>query len=365
MARLFGKEYTRAELLARVGDVSQVGGVRCIELSDGVERAVRAIEFRTGSGLDFTVLVDRGFDISTATFNGQPLMWRSATADVSPAFYEEPGFGWLRSFYGGLLVTCGLTYAGAPCIDEGKALGLHGRVSNLPAFNVCADGAWEDDEYTMWASARVRETTVFGENIELKRCITSRLGEPKIWVLDQVTNLGYTETPHMLLYHINIGFPVIDGGSKLIAPVTSSQPRDADAEIEKERFAEFTDPVPGFRERVYYLDMAPDEEGYVTVALVNPGFANGQGFGVYVKYLKKELPKFSEWKMLATGTYVVGLEPANCWVEGRAKERERGTLQTLKPGETRQYHLEIGVISSQDEIQAIQRSADRALSSLG
>ena len=361
MARLFGRTYTKSELIARVGDVSQVGGVRHIELSDGVERGVRAIEFRTGSGLDFTVLVDRGFDISTATFNGRPLMWRSSTQDVSPTYFEEPGYGWLRSFYGGLLVTCGLTYAGAPCIDGGKELGLHGRISNLPAFSVSADGAWEDDEYVMWASGKVRETTVFGENLELKRCITARLGEPKIWILDQVSNLGYMETPHMILYHINIGFPIVDNGSRLIAPVKSSLPRDADAEIEKERFAEFTDPVPGFRERVYYLDMVEDEDGYVTVALVNPSLNTEEVFGVYVKYLKRELPKFSEWKMTAEATYVVGLEPGNCWVEGRVKERERGTLQTLKPGETRQYHLEIGVISSREEIIAIEEVVRKVL----
>ncbi len=47
--------------------------------------------------------------------------------------------------------------------------------------------------------------------------------------------------------------------------------------------------------------------------------------------------------------YVVGMEPANCWVEGRDKERARGTLQFLEPGETREYHLEIGIISSKLE----------------
>jgi len=39
-----------AELLAHVGDLSQVAGVRLIELSDGVERGVRAADVRTGGG---------------------------------------------------------------------------------------------------------------------------------------------------------------------------------------------------------------------------------------------------------------------------------------------------------------------------
>ena len=356
MARLFGTEYTKADLLTRVGDISQIGGVRLKTLGDGVERGVRAADFRTGAGLDFTVLVDRGLDISTASYKGQPLAWRSSTGDVSPAYYEEPGLGWLRSFYGGLVVTCGLTYAGAPGEDEGKAFGLHGRVSNLPASNVYADGTWEGDSYVMWVQGKIRETTVFGENVELHRRITAKLGEAKIWIHDRVTNLGHQDTEHMILYHINAGFPVIDEGSKLVAPVTGHKPRDADAEIEKELYASFCAPTPGFRERVYYLDMQEDADGIVSAALVNPSFNEGQGFGFYVRYPKRELPKFSEWKMMDEGTYVVGMEPANCWVEGRAKERERGTLQFLKPGETREYHLEIGVLPSREEIQEFEKS---------
>ena len=362
MVKLFGTEYSEKELLKRVGDVYQVGGVRLVELDDGVERGVRAAEFRTGSGLDFTVLVDRGMDISTATFNDQSLAWRSSTGDVSPAYFEEPGLRWLRSFYGGLVVTCGLTYAGAPNMDQGKELGLHGRVSNTPASNVYADGVWRDGEYWMWVQGKVRETSVFGENIELFRCISAKLGEPKIYIYDQVTNLGHQETEHMILYHINAGFPVVDAGTRLVAPVLDYRPRDKDAEVEKELYASFTGPIRDFRERVYYLDMAEDEEGKVNAALINPDFNNGQGFGFYIKYPKAELPKFSEWKMTGEGTYVVGMEPANCWVEGRAKERERGTLQYLKPGECREYHLEIGALSSQDEIKRFSAEVKTALS---
>lgn len=361
MIKLFGTEYTKEELLTRVGDISQIAGVRLHELADGVERGVRAATLKTGSGLEFTVLIDRGLDISQATYNGQSLAWRSSTGDTSPAYFEEPELRWLRSFYGGLVVTCGLTYAGAPNVDQGKALGLHGRVSNTPASNVYAGGAWERDDYVMWVQGKVREAVVFGENIELTRRISAKLGESKICIHDRVTNLGYQDTEHMILYHINAGFPVIDEGGKLVAPVLDYKTRDSDAEIEKEKYASFPAPTAGFRERVYYLNMAEDAEGNVTAALINPKFNNGQGFGFYVKYPKSELPKFSEWKMNAQGTYVVGLEPANCLVEGRAKERERGTLQFLKPGESREYHVEIGVLSGPDQIAELEESVKAVL----
>jgi len=59
--------------------------------------------------------------------------------------------------------------------------------------------------------------------------------------------------------------------------------------------------------------------------------------------------------MIGEGLYVVGLEPANCGVEGRAKERERGTLQFLEPGEKRYYNLEIGVLTSRKEIEGMEK----------
>lgn len=362
MIRLFGTEYTKEELLSRVGDISQIAGVRMIELADGVERGVRAATVKTGSGLEFTALIDRGLDISQATWNGQSLAWRSQTGDVSPAYFEEPELRWLRSFYGGLVVTCGLTYAGAPNTDQGKALGLHGRVSNTPAYSVYAGGAWERDEYVMWVQGKVREACVFGENIELTRRISAKLGESKIWIHDRVTNLGFQETEHMILYHINAGFPVIDAGGRLVAPVKEHTPRDAEAEIGKEEYAQYPAPVHEYKEKCYYLDMAEDADGNVKAALINPGFNNGQGFGFYVKYPKRELPFFTEWKMVSEGTYVVGLEPANCHVQGRAMERERGTLQFLKPGETREYHVEIGVLSGPDQIAEFEDGVKSVLS---
>lgn len=350
MAKIFGREYSKRELLEKVGDISQIGGVRLHTLSDGAEEGVRAAEFRTGSGLNFRVLLDRGLDISTAEYNGQALAWRSAVGDKSPAFFNEFGLGWLRSFYGGLVVTCGLTYAGAPCTDQGEPLGLHGRVSNTPATNVYADGAWNGSEYDMWVQGKVRESVVFGEKIEMSRKISARLGESKLKITDTVTNMGFDEKEHMMLYHINLGFPVVDEGSRIVAPIASSTPRDAEAEDGREQCLEFSAPINGFAEKVYFHDMKADAEGYVKAAIINEKFDNGRGFGVYIKYRKDQLPRFIEWKMMGQGDYVVGMEPANCMVVGRDKERENGTLVFLKPGESRDYEVEIGVLASNEEI---------------
>ena len=107
MVRLFNQEYSRAELLRRVGDIAQVGGVCVSELLDGNARGVRAAEFRTGSGLRFTVLIDRGMDIGTADFAGRPLAWVSPTGAAHPAYHSLQKRGWMRTFHGGLMNGCG------------------------------------------------------------------------------------------------------------------------------------------------------------------------------------------------------------------------------------------------------------------
>lgn len=357
MPRLFGRNYTKSELLDRVGNVLQLGGVRKFVLTDGPHAGVEAVEFTTGTGFRFLAVPGRGLDVTVAEHNGRSLAWLSAAGEMSPMFYEEPGLGWLRNFPGGLVTTCGLTYAGAPCEDNGEKLGLHGRFSNTPASNVWVDGEWDGEQYRMWAQGKIRESRLFGENILLKRRITAVLGENKFWIDDVVTNEGPRRTPHMILYHINGGFPVVDAGSRLLSPTISATPRDADAEVDKEHYYLNDPPTHSFRERCYYHDMATDTDGFVYAGLVNYELQ----FGFYVKYKKSELPEFTQWKMNGTREYVVGLEPANCRVEGRDKDRLAGRLQFLKPGETREYHLEIGVLTSEEDIRWLETTIESIL----
>jgi len=350
MAQLFGFNRNRRFLLERVGNVSQLGGVRLVTLADGSERGVQAADFRTGTGFNFTVLISRGLDISWAEFCGRSLCWHSPTGQTHPSFYEPEGLAWLRSFYGGLCVTCGLTYAGAPCEDQGKPLGLHGRVSNIPASQVSVGQEWQGDELVFWVEGKVVEAIVFGENICLTRRISAKLGEPRLWIEDTAENLGYSSTEHMILYHINAGFPAVDDGSELVAPTLEATPRDAEAEAGAEELARFSRPVAGYREKVYYHNMACGKDGQVRAAIVNRALDGG--LGLYASYSRNELPRFIEWKMMGQGTYVVGMEPANCLVEGRDKERARGTLQFLEPGEKRRYRLELGVLCGAEHIKA-------------
>lgn len=352
MVKLYGQTFTRNDILRSVGSVSQIGGVELVELADGVERGSRAAVFRTGSGFEFMVLPDRGLDIANASCCGTPMGWISPTGRSAPAFYESNGLEWLRTFYGGLLATCGLTYAGAPCVDEGAELGLHGRFSNIPAKRVNVEEKWEGDEYAMRICGEVAEAKVFQPTVVLRREIGARLGESKLWIRDVVENAGFARTPHMIVYHINIGFPIVDEGSKLVCRSKEVLPRDDEAKPGVSKHAAFSAPVKNYREQVFYHEMVPDASGMVHAGIVN----QARQVGVKVSYRKDQLPKFIEWKMMGESLYVVGLEPANCWVEGRAKERKRGTLQFLEPGEKRSYDLEISFLQGAEVLDFAKRS---------
>lgn len=356
MVRLFGTEYARDELLQHVGSIEQIAGVRFGELADGFERGVRVADVYTGSGFAFTILLDRGMDIGPASFCGAPLAWRSATTAKAPSYYEPAGLGWLRGFHGGLLNTCGLTYFGAPTQDQGQALGLHGRASYTPASNIAYGGCWEGDTYELWCSGELREAVVFGENLVLRRHIRARLGESRLIIEDEVTNEGYAPTPHMMLYHVNFGFPVVAKASELLAASRKVHPRDAAAAAGLEHHRRFEAPTPGYAEQVFYHTLAADADGYAQVAVVNRTFGGGRGLGGYVRYRVAELPYLVQWKMMGQGTYVCGLEPATNWVEGRAKERSEGRLVELAPGEVRRYRVEIGVLGSPEAIAAFAAS---------
>jgi hypothetical protein len=346
MARLFSREFTRQELLRRAGNADQFASVRLSRLQGGRSEGVLVADFRTGSGLSFTVAPDRAMDITHGDFRGMPLCWRSATGDVAPTYYEPEGLGWLRGFCGGILATCGLTYLGAPCEDEGEPLGLHGRISNTPADNVLADTRWDGDDLILFVQGKVREAAVFGPNIVLSRTISAKLGGKSFAIHDAVTNEGQTTQPHMILYHFNMGYPAVSEDSEFLSPSAEILPRDADAREVLDKVARFDAPIDGEVERVFEHRMNADGDGRVMAAIVNRALR----FGVFVRYNRGQLPRFAHWRMCASGHYVCGMEPANCFVTGRDKARAKGELQFLEPGETRHYDLEFGVLSSEEEI---------------
>ena len=186
MPELFGARWSRTELMRRVGRLDQAAGVRLVTLGDGIGRGVRVLEFRTGSGFAFDVLVDRCFDVGRCEFGGLPLSWQSAAGVVAPWYYEPGEWGWFRAWGGGMVVTCGLDHTlvggrdsaahfNQPHVLETVEYGLHGRVGGLPArlLGYGERAELEDEQYLCMASTLegvviVKKVSVF--LIRVRQC---------------------------------------------------------------------------------------------------------------------------------------------------------------------------------------------------
>lgn len=349
----FGREYSAEELRQHCGNSRQIASIIPYELSDGWEKGVRCLQFDTGSGLNFTVVPDRCMDIAFAQYKGRNLAWQSPTTVTAPQYYEPNDWGWIRGFFGGLMTTCGLLNVGVPDEYLKEKVGAHGRISHTPAANVSFDSYWVGDELYLLAKGEMREQRIPHYNIFMRRRIQAIAGEKCLRIHDTVINEGHARVPHQILYHINVGFPVLSSASYMLVPSRMITPRDEEANDEREHYRMCDEPTRNWQEKVYYHDLVPctDDRGWA--AVVNPELDNG--LGLYVKYELDRLPVLVQWKMMGQGTYVMGMEPANTYGIGMSRQNSLGFLRSLEPGQEVDYRLEIGVLDGPDEIGAFER----------
>ena len=363
MVKLNGRSYSRRELAERAGMLSQFAGVRLMELSDGVERGIRMLEFRTGSGLRFTALVDRALDIADCEFKGQAIGWNSPAGFRHPGLHEyegEGGLAWARSF-SGLLVTCGLdhilfmnevpadTYVYSP--KQTVSHSLHGRVGTIPARLTGYGETWNGDECVLWAEGVVQQSAVFGEDLHLIRRIEADVGGNAIRISDRVVNHGFYKTPHMYCYHINVGHPVLDEGARYLAPITDvvwAAHAGGDYRTQGVGYRTLPGPQLGFHEQVWQHEIGADDDGKQFVALVN----DRVGLGFEVETQKAQFPCLYEWQNLQAGQYALGIEPSTNHVLGNNAARERGEMIWLNHGEERRYDSVFRVLDGAADIAA-------------
>jgi galactose mutarotase-like enzyme len=350
MPSLFGRSFRREDLRKLVGGLAQVAGIRLVELADGRVRGMRAADVYTGSGFRFQVLVDRGLDIGPAEHAGRPLAFVHPALG-SPALHERPGAGWLRTFGGGLVTTCGLDHFGPPD-PEGEGYGLHGRASHLPAENVRVRQEWHGEEYVLELEGETRQTRLFGENLRLERRISTRLGATSLLLEDRVTNEGFRPAPLAVLYHCNLGFPVVSPDSELLVRDRSARPRDEAARAGLADHLRFGPPQAGFAEQVFFHEPRVGGDGLAAAAVVNRAL----GFGAFVRWRAAELPVLAHWKMTGEGEYVCGLEPStHAMTPTRREQREAGSLRDLAPGESVSFRLEIGALPDAEAVAAFEK----------
>jgi hypothetical protein len=360
MANYLGREWKKEELLSVIGDPLQVAGARSFTYNEGKAEGVKGIQVLTGSGLHFTVLPGRGMDIPEAFYQGKSLTFCSGTGITSPAYFEEPGLGWLRSFFVGLLTTCGITNAGHPGEDMGEEFGIHGRVSNAAAEDLCIDQRWDGDEFIISLKGKMREVKAMFENVSLTRTIDTRLGMNGFRLLDQIENHGFDPQPLLMLYHINFGFPLLGPNARVAGPVVKTEPMTEHAKNDRgiEECFSFQGPEEGYEEKVFFHTLKADKDGNTFIALLNRDIGDSTPLGIVLRFNADVLPVLTEWKMPRKGFYVLGLEPGTATPIGRGKLRRMNKLPLIGGQEQRSIRIDFEVLETIEKIDAVEKEAE-------
>ncbi len=310
-----------------IGNPTQVYGVEEMRLTGGKGDGMRMLYVRNGKGLEFWVSLDRCADITRLSLKGCNFSFISACGYVSPDYYDKDGVGFLKSFTAGFCTTCGLTAVGGPCVDAGEQLPLHGTISNTPCESF---GYWTDDN-SIHIKAVVRDARIFSHKLVLEREYIVSLDENKFSMTDIVKNVGSAEAPYEILYHCNMGYPLLCEDTEIKIPAKEVIARNEYSRTGLSDCLQVESPQAGYEEMCFYHKLPEAAE----VSIYNPNIDKG----MKMMFDTKELPFFTQWKMLGEYDYVMGLEPGNCTPDGRDVMREKGELAFIKPGESKTQTL--------------------------
>lgn len=338
-----------------VGHRDQLLRATKVELQDGKAAGVTMFDVHNHSGMHFNVNISRGLDIPYLDFGGENLGFISPCGVVSPEYFDDKGLGFLKSFTAGFLTTCGLKVAGAPCDYEGNAYGLHGNLSHTPAEEVTCVVVEEEENPYIRITGKIRDTILFGDKLVLEREIKCGYKEKKITIRDKVINEGYTEARHMMLYHCNIGYPLLAPDSEIFIPSKEVKARNTHAEEGIHSWDKLQFPEADYEEMCYYHKLKTDEHHMTAAAIFNDDL----NMGVSIEFNTDSLDHFMQWKMMGAGDYVMGLEPCNCTIDGIGDAIENGSMKYIKPGEYIEHFLTFHVLDSRESFDAIKERFEK------
>ena len=310
-----------------IGHPSQLCGVEEVRLVGGKGDGMRLLQVRNAAGLAFSVAADRCADVYRLSFKGVNMGYFSPNGYVGPAYYQEQGKGFLKSFTAGFFTTCGLNNVGAPSTDCGEELPLHGTIGNTPAEHIW----WEETDDTIEIHATINDSCIFGRKLMLHRVLACGKHENWLKVTDTVENQGDREEPVMLMYHMNMGYPLLT--EKAVLEIPSEYVELGNAVVETNEWKTVTPPIPQNPEvcyRHYY-----EKNG--SAAIRNPEI----GKGLRISFDAEDFPCLIQWNKFSCRDYALGLEPRNFRTGGKTAAREKGELTILQPGEKKTYCVQV------------------------
>jgi hypothetical protein len=343
----------------------QVGGavrgykVSKRRLQGGLRDGVDLVEIDNGR-LRVAILPTRGMGLWKAWQADWEIGWQSPVrGPVHPALvplWEPSGIGWLNGF-DELLCRCGLESNGAPEFDDQGRLKypLHGRVANAPANKV--DLTIDGDTGEVALVGEVDERRLFGNALRLRSTFKTRAGENGFRVIDEVGNPSAVAAEMELLYHINLGLPLLGAGAMIAAPVKTLVPRNARAAEGVASWDSYGPPEPGFAEQVYLMELQGDAQGNTRVLLKSP---HGER-GLSLRFNLAELPRFTLWKCTQSTQdgYVTGLEPGVNFPNPRSYEKEQGRVIQLVAGERRTFEIGFEIHADAQSVAAAEAAIGR------
>ena len=251
----------KREIISRVGNIQQVAYARKIQFEEGRTSGMRAVEVKNGP-MRFISMADKALDIGELEYKGRILNFLTKPGLDGRNQFDTSGEEAQRSIMCGLFFTCGFENVGAPYTDDnGKAYPMHGRLRTTPAEHVCSDARWIGDDYVITLSGEMRESELFGENLLLRRTITTKLGTPEIHVKDTAINESFRDEPAMRMYHCNFGWPFLSEDCEIIIPSRTITPKDDRSKAVLGDWMNVSEPLSNQPELVYTHKIAPYSQG--------------------------------------------------------------------------------------------------------
>lgn len=324
-----------------VGHPLQARGAEVYRLQGGKGDGMRFLYVRNGLGLELWISLDRCADMNRVIYKGKNMAYMSPCGNVAPAFRDPVGLGFLKSFTAGFMTTCGFESAGGPCEDEGEVLPQHGSISHAPAQ---LNSVEETDEGLV-IKTTVRDCVIFGRRMVLQRVYTVSYTEDTFTMTDTVTNEGAKEAPFCLLYHCNMGYPLLSENSVVRIPYNRIWASSQLSKDSTDTALIMEEPQADYEERCYFFDTVEQQDGKVHAGIYNPDI----DAGVVYSYAKNDLPCLTEWKMMGRRDYVLGIEPGNVNPAPRCKQRAEGVLPFLQPEESNTVSITFNFVDNQDD----------------
>jgi len=326
-----------------IGHTIQLSGVQVCRLEGGKAAGMRMLRVRNGKGLDFEISLDRCADIVQLLVDGVNMSYITPAGYVHPSYYDKCGLGFLKSFTAGFCTTCGFNNVGNPCTDDGEEFGLHGTISNTP----CESYSFEETDDAIIIRAQVRDASLFSHQLLLTRTYTVSKTSNNVILSDEIKNIGNQKSPVMLLYHCNMGYPLLSENAIVAIPHSGLTARNAHAQEDIENALNMEEPQKGYEERCYYYNVKA-QKGIAKCGIFNPDINKG----LIMSFDKDTLDYFTEWKMMGECEYVLGLEPGNCSPEGREFHHREGTLKFVESGEIYSTHIQFEFTDSKEYFEA-------------